>query len=183
MREEGSSAGDSEGAGTALEPLLQALTRCTLGSTLQCPLGSLCMGHHSPVSPLAPPLANTIFARAPSSQPFLTCHHACDGRRGIAALPAGGDVWWVSGQCGPHHLSPWKDTTRSHRLAQRGALYLLPHSSCHAHSLQTHFLPTPFSPAAHRVHFAGSTCYCNSALSLPFRFYLRESTHPQTYLG
>lgn len=37
----------------------------------------------------------------------LTCHHACDSRRGITALSTGGDVGWVSRQRGPHHLSPW----------------------------------------------------------------------------
>ena len=91
----------------------------------------------------------------------LTCHHACDGRRGIAALSAGGDVGWVSRQCGPHHLSPWKNTARSHQWGQRKPLDLL---SCFLEGERA-FPPArlPLSQAhspplcctAHRLHQEG----------------------------
>lgn len=64
------------------------------------------------------PVSRHLFSHYSSNTPFpfamlmprpsaLTCHHACDSRRGIAALSTGGDVGWVSRQRGPHHLSPW----------------------------------------------------------------------------
>lgn len=52
-------------------------------------------------------LSPCFFAMLTPSPSRLTCHHACDSRRGIAALSTGGDVGWVSRQRGPHHLSPW----------------------------------------------------------------------------
>lgn len=113
------------------------------------------------MSPLALPLVNTSSLQCSLSGQSLplTCHHACDGRRGITALSAGGDVGWVSGQRGPHHLSPWKNTANGHQLGRSGLWYLL---SCSPEAqkvfrhamptlskgiLQTHFLP-PLSPSS-----------------------------------
>lgn len=75
--------------------------------------------------------------------PPLTCHHACDGRRGIAALYTGGDVGWVSRQRGPHHLSPCKNTAKCHQVGHCGLLCLL---SCSPGAQQAFPLPFPLSP-------------------------------------
>lgn len=80
---------------------------------------------------------------APRAARPLTCHHACNGRRSVAALPAGGDVGWVSGQRRPHHLSPCENTARSHQLGPRRPLHLL---SSFLEDQPAFPLATPLSP-------------------------------------
>lgn len=134
-----------------------------LGSTtLQCPLASLCTGLGlSPAPSLQCPPTRAA-AR-------LTCHHARDGRRGIAALPTGGDVGRVSGQRGPHHLSPWKNTAES-SVGPRGLLGstspLLEFSEALAP-----FLPPPSSsePSSRLCQDRGSPCseHLNGTVLVP----------------
>lgn len=115
--EGGHQAGDSEGGRVTLEPLRQAFTRSSLSGPPCSALREACARDTRPlVSSCSACGQHFLLAMPPPHIPSLTCHHACDGRRGVAALPAGGDVGWISGQRGPHHLSSWKDTTRNHWL-------------------------------------------------------------------
>lgn len=83
------------------------------------------------------------FAVLMPSPSTLTCHHACNSGRGIAALSTGGDVGWVSRQRGPHHLSSWEKTPKSHWLV--APVLTTPPPEAHSMSPQPWSRPPPSS--------------------------------------